>query len=471
MGLMNEIFPMLSEKNTGQIKAQNSVINRGSGQGGCADFGSGSNNALAPNFYSIPSWRWFYEVDNLYYGSWEAERLINIPVEDALREPMEFIGLEEDEQKRLTEYLELLDFHKKLEQCLRMERIHGGCAMFLGLRDYVDDPGIPVDYSRIQQNDLLFLNPVHRQFITQTHYESDPLQPGYCDPSHYSIEGHKIAKNRLMLFDGRPLCGIRSHHGYGYNFHRSHDGMGYPILLRARDDILRAQGLRQGAYHLMQRASMLLFIGDIQTPSAFYNSRNVLSGLKEMLNFMSIHQAGLINSAPGSDADVKTLQANMAGIAELIDKQLSTIANVDTIPISKYLGISPGGLNSTGQGDLENWNNRIAAFQRFHIAPLIKRRLLPLILPAAGINTPAEQVEIFFPPLWNLPETEQAQVRATNADTVLKYHAVGVLSDEDVIEESKARDIFLTDVKPSLIPLDDEPDDEDQGANNADTGQ
>lgn len=472
MSLINEIFPMLSGQSTSQTKVQNSVINRSSGQGGCSDFGASHNNQLTPSFYNIPSWRWFYEVDNLYYGSWEAQRLVDIPVEDALREPMEFRGLDADEQKRLDEYLEILDFHKKLDQCLRMERIHGGCIMFLGMRDYVDDPSTPIDYSRIQPNDLLFLNPVHRGFITQTHRESDPLLPGYCDPTHYSIEGHKVASSRMMTFDGRPLCGFGSNMGYTYNTFINHkDAMGYPMLLRARDDIIRAQGLRQAAYHLMQRASMLLFIGDIQTPSSFYNSRNVLSSLKEMLNFMSIHQAGIINAAPGEHpADVKTLQANMAGIAELIDKQLSTIANVDTIPLTKFLGISPGGLNSTGQSDLENYNNRIAAFQRFHIAPLIHKRLLPVILPAAGINKSIEEVEIVFPSLWSMSETEQAAVRASDSETILKYHDRNILSDEDVIEESKAREIFSTDVQPSLIPLL-PADDDDQGADNANSGQ
>lgn len=470
MGLMNEIFPMLAAAGDGQVRAQNSVVNPASGQGGCADFGSSNNNFLASNFYSAASWAWFHEVDKLYYGSWEAQRLIEIPVEDALREPMEFVGLDDDEKKRLNEYLSILDFHKKLDQCLRMERIHGGSAMFMGMRDYVDDPSVPIDTSRVKQNDLLFLNPVHRGFISKTHHELDPLKPGYCDPTHYSIEGYKVASNRMMVFDGKPLCGFTSPHAYGYNFHRSEDGMGYPMLLRARNDIIRAQGLRQAAYHLMQRASMLVFIGDIKTPGAFYNSRNTLSTLKEMMNFMSIHQAGLVNSEPGAVADVKTLQANMAGIAELIDKQVSTVANVDTIPITKFLGISAGGLNSTGQGDLENWNNRISAYQRFHIAPLMQNRLLPVILPAAGINKSAEEVEVVFPPLWNLPETEQAQVRATDSDTILKWAAVGVIDDAQAIEEAKQREVFLTDIKPSLIPLLGDPQDE-QGADDADTGQ
>lgn len=472
MGLINEIFPMLSGQSANQTKVQNSVINRSSGQGGCSDFGSGQNNQLTPSFYNIPSWRWFYEVDNLYYGSWEAQRLVDIPVEDALREPIEFRGLDDDEKKRLDEYLETIDFHKKLDECLRMERIHGGCVMFIGMRDYVDDPGAPIDYSRIQPNDLLFLNPVHRGFITQTHREADPLLPGYCDPTHYSIEGHKVAASRMMIFDGRPICGFGTRMGYTYNTFVNHkDGMGYPMLLRARDDIVRAQGLRQAAYHLMQRASMLLFIGDIQTPSSFYNSRNVLSSLKEMLNFMSIHQAGIINAAPGEQpADVKTLQANMAGIADLIDKQLSTIANVDTIPISKFLGVASGGLNSTGQGDLENWNNRIAAYQRFHIAPLISKKLLPVILPAAGINKSIEEVEVIFPPLWNLSETEQADVRSKDSATILQWVAMGALDNSAAIEEGKAREVFATDVQASFIPLPGD-DDDDQGADNANSGQ
>ncbi len=479
MGLVNEIFPMLAnaEGKSNQTKIQNSVANRASGQGSCSDFGASGNNFLASNFYGVSSWYWFYETDNLYYGSWEAQRLIDIPIEDALREPIEFRGLDEDEQKRLNEYLNLLDFHKKLEQCLRMERIYGGSAMFLGMRDFVDDPSIPIDASQVKQNDLLFLNPIHRGCISKANYESNPLEPGYCGAENYDIEGYKVANNRMMVFDGKPLCGAGSQLGYAgaYSayYHRQ-DGMGYPLLLRARDDIIRAQGLRQAAYHLMQRASMLLFIGDIQTPSAFYNSRNVLSSLKEMLNFMSIHQAGLINSAPGSQADVKTLTANMAGIPDLIDKQLSVIANVDTIPLTKFLGISPGGLNSTGEADLENYNNRISAYQRFHIAPQIHQKLLPIILPAAGIDKSPEEVEVIFPPLWNLSEAEQSQVRQTDANTILSYVDRGIMDDEQAIEESKAREIFVTDVKPSLIDIsepEDDSNDFEEGNQDADSSQ
>lgn len=456
MSLMSDMFPMLlNNSSDGKTKVQNSVINRSSGQGGCADFGSGQNNFLSSNFFFLPSWQWFREVDNLYYGSWEAQRLIDIPVEDALREPIEWQGLDDDEQKRLNEYLEVLDFHKKLDECLRMERIHGGCIMFIGMKDYVDNPAIPIDYSQVKPDDLLFLNPIHRGYVTQTDYSGDPLSPDYCNPTHYSIEGYQVAANRMMVFSGRPLCGFRSFAGFNYGFYTRHDGMGYPMLLRAREDILRAQGVRQSAYHLMQRASMLLFVGDIKTPFAFHNSRNVIANLQQMLNFMSIHQAGLINSTPGQQADVKTINANMAGISDLIDKYLGIIANLDTIPLTKFLGISPGGLNSTGDGDKENYNNRIAAYQRFHIAPLIQKQLLPIILPAAGINKSPEEVQVVFPPLWNLSEAEQAAVRESDSRTILSYVNSGVIDNEEAVEESKARDIFATDVTASLLDLSD----------------
>ncbi|MDT9702481.1 anti-CBASS protein Acb1 family protein, partial [Streptomyces sp. P17] len=72
------------------------------------------------------------------------------------------------------------------------------------------------------------------------------------------------------------------------------------------------------------------------------------------------------------------------GLPELIEKFLQEIAGASDIPVTRLLGQSPGGLNSTGESDLRNYYDRVNADQTLTISPALAKLDELIICNALG---------------------------------------------------------------------------------------
>lgn len=430
------------ETKSNDTKFSNAMVSDSSGQGGISDFGYQADVAMP--LVSNPSQAQRY-VETMYYTDWQAQKVIDLPVEDMLREPWEYITeTDRDFNKKMTKYAETLHLDKVLRQALSMERLYGGSVIFIGLRDFVDNPAMPIDHNLIEPGDLMYLNPISRYHISNTIIQLDPTKPGYGRPSMYMIYGHQVHASRLLIFDGSPIQPLREGVVPAvYNMIR--DGFGYPMLLRIKDDLVRATGSRQAAVQLINRASVMLFMGDIQTASAFKDSEGNTEALQALLNNMSNYKAAILNSVPGSQASLENLSANFGAIPELIMTFLQVASAACDIPATRFLGRSPSGMNSTGESDLENYYNMIEAQQRNKLMPQLAK-LLKIMVPSAGIsNVKAEDVTIKFQPLWNASELEDAQARQIDVNNIVTLVTSGIISDKEGVDELKQRELLVTD--------------------------
>jgi hypothetical protein len=437
-------------------QVSNAMAVDSSGQGGASDFGF--NADIGFSRISNPAQAQRY-VETMYYTDWQAQKIIDLPVEDMLREPWEYItASDRDFNKKMTKYAESIHLDKVLRQALSMERLYGGSVIFMGVKDYIDDPALPIDPALIDVGDLTYLNPISRYHISNSILQLDPTKPGYGRPSWYMIYGHKVHSSRLLIFDGEPIQPLREGAVPAvYNMIR--DGFGYPLLLRIKDDLVRATGSRQAACHLMQRASMMLFTGDIQTASVFKDAEGNVQALQAILNNMSNYHAALINSVPGSQASLENISANFGAVPELIQTFLQVCSAACDIPVTRFLGRSSAGLNATGEGDLENYYNMIEAKQRKNLMPQLAK-LLKVMVPSAGFNAiRADDVEIKFQPLWNASELEDAQTRQIDVNNIVSLISAGVISAKEGVDELKQRELLVTN--PLDYPAPEQPMDTD----------
>ncbi len=125
------------------------------------------------------------------------------------------------------------------------------------------------------------------------------------------------------------------------------------------------------------------------------------------------------------------------------------------IPATRFLGQAPGGLNATGDSDLENYYNMIDAMQR--------QRLMPAILRFYDVigyqkwpdmwDRIREEIEIVFPPLWNINELDESQKNQLELANVMQAWEAGLMPDEKAIEEINLKKIFSTDLDSKDIDL------------------
>ena len=103
--------------------------------------------------------------------------------------------------------------------------------------------------------------------------------------------------------------------------------------------------------------------------------------------------------------------ASFGSVPELVMSFAQLLSAASDIPATRFLGQAPGGLNATGESDLQNYYNMIDAFQRLRIKPVVLKQLSvigPHLMGFERWRAASKSLDIVFPPLWN----ESSQVKA-----------------------------------------------------------
>lgn len=429
-----------------KARVQNSQTASASGAGGCGDFGARSTPATGTSHPLYSSRSQFAQArawGRLYFTEWSARKIVNIPVQDMLREHWEYEGLDADSSKILRKSETAMGFTRTLRQALRMERLLGGSVVVLGV-DGVEDVAEPLRFEDVQPGSLRFANAVPRTRVSNVDYDFDPFSRGYGTPEYFYINGQKVHRSHLLVFDGDPLVPTGARLDVGL-MNAEYDGFGVSVLSPIFDDIMRATGSRQAAYQLIQRASVLLIANDgMQGMLEAKGGAAAQAKLQEIADQMSMYNAAQID---GKNVKLEQWSATFGSVPELMMNFLQVLSAASDIPATRFLGQAPGGLNATGDSDLENYYNMIGSQQQERVKPQLDKYTDLLVrseLPDVNPN----DVEVTFPSLWNPSELEDSQVRTADATNIL--NAAGA----DIIDRDEARALLKENVEWDLTATD-----------------
>ena len=146
----------------------------------------------------------YRQLYKLYETSWEARKIVRIPVDDALRKPWEVENVPEDMALIIKKELDKLNFLNILSRSAIMERLLGGCLSFMGLDSEEDKPENPF-HIKLGISKLRFLNVIPVSRISRVNWEVNPLKIGYMRPNEYLINGQTVHKSRCLVWDGDPI--------------------------------------------------------------------------------------------------------------------------------------------------------------------------------------------------------------------------------------------------------------------------
>lgn len=445
----------MTRRNKGKtrLKTGNALLH-GAGASTWQDRGSIQQGAIFTKnpYYNNDYYRRWQDLVRWYYTDWAAKKIVDIPVQDAFRVEPEIKGLSEEDKEQLIKYQEAMGGRDKLYKAAIQSRLLGGSIVMLGIKDEEDNPEKPIDFDKLDKGDLAFMNVVSVEKISQVQYETDPFSPMYDTPRYYMINGQKVDVSRLLVFDGRPLFNSASMNIL-QNFRFNPAGFGESVLIPVYDALVRFAGTQEGAYHLVNMASVLLVKCDklLELQASGAGDR-ALYALNKMAEQISIYRAGVLQ---GKDLDVAQHSATFGSVPELLQTFAQILAAGSDIPATRFLGQAPGGLNATGESDLENYYNNVASWQNTVLKPNEIKMYNILGVSCFGREkwqSIKPEFDIEYKPLWNLSETEQATVDNTRAQTISLLEQSGYLSREAALEELKARKIFVNDIKPEDMP-------------------
>lgn len=430
---------------------------RGSGGNTWQDRGAQQAGAVMTlNPYYQNNWfaRW-QEWARWYFTSWEARKIVEIPVDDALRVPFEITGIDEKYADLLWDGMKKLDFLNKIKRIAIQERMLGGCVGIMGIRSehaHTDDPSLPLDLNEIDFNDLSFFNVVSINQISKADWETDPLSPNFDKPKYYYINGIKTHTSRLIVFDGNPLFSYQSQRLI-QNYRINAQGFGESVLTPVYDALVRCTGAQQAGYHLINMASILLVkVDKLLELQGTKPGEKSIELLRQLVEQLSIYRGGVIE---GKGVDVQNVSASFGSVPELLMSYLKILSAASDIPVTRFLGEAPGGLNATGKSDLENYYNHIDAYRNEKIKPKVLQFfdvLGPSVLGKRVWDSIKKDVDLKFPPLWNMSEEQKAVVDRTRAEVALMLTEAGLLSREDAADEINKRKILNITIDKDNLP-------------------
>ncbi|UQN44878.1 DUF1073 domain-containing protein [Agarivorans sp. B2Z047] len=380
-------------------------------------------------------------VSNLFYTDWQANKIVTIPVDDMLRGGWKYTDIEKDQIKKLDKLDQRLDTLDKIKRALTIERLLGGCVIYMGVAANEDKPEEPLHPETVSEGDLKFLNVIPRHRVTRVTVSDNALDPRFGKPETYRINGVEIHESRLLIFDGHPLSyqhdKYLSPKGGSYQI-----GFGRSVLEPILDDLTRATGTRQAAFHLVNMASVIIAKMELDGGDGSEASEERNAELREIVKQISMYRAAVLDSGIDGKTDIENRPTSFGSVPELLLLFLQVLAASADIPATRFIGQSPGGLNATGDSDLENYYGRIENDREQDLQPQLQKYAI-IAAKSAGVEMP----EIEFEPLWTSSELEKSTIRVNNATAVTTLSNSGVISDDEAKKQAEELDI----IKPIVV--------------------
>lgn len=393
------------------------------------------------------------EAVELWRGNDLAARIVEALPDAMVREGFELridgdVPNAKEIEKKVTAYWEDLDLVGHLWTALCYERAYGGGALLLGCND-LREMSEPLDIDRVATFDWIHaLEPLELKAIQ---WQTDPNLKDFGWPTTYllnpvTIGGSKIMgvhvhASRLIIFPGIRVSRRQV---------TTQAGWGDATLTRCRG-VLRDYSMAWDAAAILVHdfAQAVYKVKGLSEIIAMDRDKELVNRIRAMELSRSIARATIID---GDVEDFTRQQTPLTGLPDLLDRFATRLAASADMPATLLMGMSPAGLNATGESDIRSWYDRVHAAQVRKMRPAIER-VVRVIFSVLDIKEP-DSWHIEFNPLWQPTEQEQAQARFTQAQTDKIMIDESVLAPDEIRQNrfGGAQYSFATQLDTSLNP-------------------
>lgn len=364
------------------------------------------------------------ELNNLYATNWIAGKIVDIPVNDAMRQGRTIQG---DNVKEITEAYDRFKIDKKISDSLKWSRAFGGAVLVIVSND--NDMAKPLS---VGKGDLKNISAFDMFDIVGQDMIRDPLSPNYLSYEYYTIRGssQRIHRSRIIKIDGYTTSNRTKElmRGFGLSiFEKVYHSIGDAqesndyitnLLAQSNVDVYRMNGLNESVSSDMDQVA----ISRIQ----------IAQSMKSVLNAVILDKEDEYNN----------VSKTFAGLHEIDMGKLTKIAGAADIPLTRLLGKSSDGMNATGEGDLKNYYDNVASYQTEVIYDVYKA-IDAVVCADIGIAVP----EFSFNSLFQMSDAQKAEIRNKNAQTDQIYLTNSVIDEYDVLSR-----LALDEMYPSITP-------------------
>lgn len=431
------------------------LVNLVTGMGTSKDKGTGGAHVVVVRSKA--------ELDAAYRDNWIARKAIDIVPFDMLREGRQWQG-KNDQITAIEKAEKDLGYFTKVKAALIRGRLYGGGCIVIG--DGASDPSAELRIDAINRGGIKYLHVFSLHEIVAGELNRDPLSTYFGEPKDYEVrsangEALKLHPSRVVRFLGAPLpddVTVRTESVWSDSIlqaimdavDQATSAASYiaAMLPEAKQDIISVPGLSQ---HLATAA----------TTSRLTERFAYASMMKSIHGMLLLEGDG--KSPSGEVWQQK--QLSFAGLPEVANLFLQIVSGAADVPVTRMLGQSPKGMNSTGESDLRNYYDHVAAKQKVELTPCLSRLDRALVRHALG----AEPDDVWYTwrPLYQPSDKEKAEIFAGKAKAIKDLSDTGLVPDLALakgVQNMLIEDGSLPGLEAALDEFGDEPEDKDAEA-------
>jgi hypothetical protein len=367
------------------------------------------------------------QAEAAYRTGWLGRKIVDIPPLDMTREWRAWqaddkqIELLEEEEKRLQ-------IQHKCKRALTLARLFGGGALILGTGDL--DPTQEMDPEKVGKEGLRYVRVMSRLQLNIGNPRLDPEDPWVDQPEYFEIATGAAAHQRQKLHPSRviPFVGQQAPEGC---YHRGESWFWGDSIFQSINDAVQNAELAQAGFAALIEGSAIdiLKMPDLtEIASTAEGEAKIINRLTATMLGKSTWRALLLDA----EDEWEQRQINWAGIPDVINAFLQICSGAADIPVTRLLGQSPKGLQSTGDGEERDYHSMIAARQDEILLPALER--LDELLIRSALGDRPKEIYFEFNPLSELSEKDAATVDKQTADTLKTYGDTGLIHEEALAE-------------------------------------
>ncbi len=381
------------------------------------------------------------QLSNIYVGDGLGRKIIRNPSEDATREWIEITG---DDEGDLSRYLNELKVKGAMRDAMNWARAYGGALVVIGVDDgrEIHEPMAAswrsVNWVRVFDR--------RRVPISPSNYDLDINSARYGEIEHYTVyplTGHSfnVHHTRAVQVVGDKLPD---------DLEQQYKGWGQPVMLSMWRDVAAVVGSFQAATNIMQEliVGKYKFVGLAEKlaageEKAIQRRIDIIAASKSIANAVML------------DAELEDYQrdsASVAGLADILDRQMMFIAGLAEQPVSILFGRSAAGMNATGENDVREYYDKVASEQEERLREPIEGIAYLCNEAADGPNLGDYAIE--FKPLWQMSDKETVDMRKTQSDTDRAYWEMGVLDVQEIRDSRFGKDKYSIETEIDTEQID-----------------
>ncbi|MCO5085141.1 MAG: DUF1073 domain-containing protein [Rhizobiaceae bacterium] len=358
---------------------------------------------------------------NAYRGSWLPRKIVDIPALDSTRKWRDWQA-EADQIEKIEEEEKRLGLKAKVYEARVKARLFGGAAIYIATGDR--DPSQELKAERIKTGGIKFLTVLARRGLNPGEIETDPESPHYGQPKVYVLSSDTrqvdIHPSRLVRFVGAPFPDDEVPDAL------MNRGWGDSVLASTLGAIKNADGTAANVASLVFEAK----IDVVKVPQlmASLSSPEYRSRLFDRFAHAAFRKGNLGTLILDMEEEYQQKSATFQTLPDVMDRFLQIVAGAADIPLTRLLGTSPGGLNSTGEADTRNYYDRIASMQSIEMTPAMQLLDECLIRSALGSRPP--EVHYIWSSLWQISDKERSEIGKAIAETISTLTNTGLYPQE-----------------------------------------